>query len=223
MTDDEMKKEEPEVTQDPLTAPEEKAAPAPEAKPVPTPEEKPVTAPEPTVSHEKETIHEIRYMEKPEEKKKSNKLKIIGVLFLILLIGVVAVFATLNVTIYAPIEGATYPYTTTYNVWFPLGKAVTVGGIDMVALSTQDEMMIAVDGETEKLDVGENKLISERRAIVKTLGITVVDTNFQIYLTYRGLSDQATANFYLAVRTSQQVPQFIVNLLLPKNIQAVPA
>jgi len=83
--------------------------------------------------------------------------------------------------------------------------------------------LISVDGQTEKLDVGENKLISEKRAVVKTLGITVVDTNFQIYLTYRGLSDQETANFFLAVRTSEQVPQFIVNLLLPKNIQAVPA
>ena len=221
MTDDEMKKEEPEVTQDPLTAPEEKPAPVPEEKPKPAPEEKPVTAPKPTVSHEKETIHEIRYKDKPE--KKSSKLKIIGVLILILLIGAVAVFATLNVTMYAPVEGQTYPYTTTYDVWFPLGKTVNVGGIDMVALSTQDEMLISVDGQTEKLDVGENKLISEKRAVVKTLGITVVDTNFQIYLTYRGLSDQATANFYLAVRTSQQVPQFIVNLLLPKNIQAVPA
>ncbi len=215
MTDDEMKKEEPEVTQDPLTAPASTPAPAAEEKPKP--------APEPTVKHEKETIHEIRYMEKPEKKKKSNKLKIIGVLILIILIGVIAVFATLNVTMYAPVEGQTYPYTTTYNVWFPLGKTVNVGGIDMVALSTEDEMLIAVDGQTEKLDVGEDKLISERRAIVKTLGITVVDTNFKIYLTYRGLSDQATANFNLAVRTSQQVPQFIVNLLLPNNIQAVPA
>ncbi len=208
MTDDEMKKEEPEVTQDPLN----------------TPASTPEPAPAPQVSHEKETIHEIRYMEKPEEKKKKgSKLKIIGVLLLIILIGVIAVFATLNVTMYAPVEGQTYPYTTTYNVWFPLGKTVTVGGIDMVALSTQDEMMIAVGGQTEKLDVGENKLISEKRAVVKTLGITVVDTNFQIYLTYRGLSDPATANFHLAVRTSKQVPQFIVNLLLPKEISAVPA
>jgi hypothetical protein len=214
MTDDEMKKEEPKVTQDPLTAPASTPAPAPEEKPKP--------APEPTVSHEKETIHEIRYMDKP-EKKKSSKLKIIGVLILILLIGAVAVFATLNVTMYAPVEGQTYPYTTTYDVWFPLGKTVNVGGIDMVALSTQDEMLIAVDGQTEKLDVGEDKLISVRRAVVKTLGITVVDTNFQIYLTYRGLSDQETANFFLAVKTSEQVPQFIVNLLLPKDIQAVPA
>jgi len=214
MTDDEKKIEEPEVTPDPLNTPASAPAPAPEEKPKP--------APEPTVSHEKETIHEIRYMDKP-EKKKGSKLKIIGVLLLILLIGVVAVFATLNVTMYAPVEGQTYPYTTTYNVWFPLGKTVTVGGIDMVALSTQDEMLISVDGDTQKLDVGEDKLISERRAVVKTLGITVVDTNFQIYLTYRGLSDPTTANFFLAFRTSKQVPQFIVNLLLPKNIQAIPA
>lgn len=208
MTDDEKKINEPEVTQDPLN----------------TPASTPAPAPGPQVTHEKETIHEIRYMEKNQEKKKKgSKLKIIGVLFLILLIGVIAVFATLNVTMYAPIQGANYPYTTTYNVWFPLGKTVTVGGIDMVALSTQDEMMIAVGGQTQKLVVGEDKLISERRAVVKTLGITVVDTNFQIYLTYRGLSDPATANFFLAVRTSQQVPQFIVNLLLPKDIQAVPA
>ena len=84
-------------------------------------------------------------------------------------------------------------------------------------------MLIAVDGNTQKIEIGENKLISERRAIVKTLGMTIVDTNFQIFLNYRGLSDQKTANFYLSVKTSQQVPQFIVNLLLPRDIQAVPA
>ncbi|MCP1661664.1 MULTISPECIES: hypothetical protein [Methanocalculus] len=207
MTDDEKKDDVPEVQQDPLHPPVE----AP-----PTPPE-----PSPQVTRERETIHEIRYME-PEKKKKS-RLKTLGILLVILLIGVVAVVATLNVVIYPPVDGATYPYTTTYDVWFPLGKAVTVGGIDMVALSTEDEMMIAVDGATEKLEVGENKLISERRAVVKTFGLTVVDTNFQIYLNYRGLSDPRTANFHLAVRTSEQVPQFIVGMLLPRDIQAVPA
>jgi hypothetical protein len=203
MTEDEKKEQEP-VT-DPLNAPVQEPTPAP------------------PVTRERETIHEIRYVEPPEKKKGGSKLKIIGVLILILLIGVVAVFATLNVAVYAPVSGAAYPYTTTYNVWFPLGKTVDVSGINMVALSTGGEMMIAVDGDTQKIEVGENKLISERRAIVKTLGMTVVDTNFQIYLNYRGLSDAKTANFYLAVKTSQQVPQFIVNLLLPRDIQAVPA
>ncbi|MDO8842255.1 hypothetical protein [Methanocalculus sp.] len=206
MTEDEKKEQEP--VQDPLNAPEKKPEPAP--------------APAPAVTRERETIHEIRYVEPP-EKKKGSKLKIIGVLILILLIGVVAVFATLNVTVYAPVAGAAYPYTTTYNVWFPLGQTVDVSGISMVALSTGEEMLIAVDGNTQKIDVGENKLISERRAIVKTLGMTIVDTNFQIFLNYRGLSDPKTANFYLSVKTSQQVPQFIVNLLLPKDIRAVPA
>jgi len=211
MTDDE-KKEQEEVTQDPLQTYKEE-----------TPDEvtHEVETPPPQTVHEKETIHEVRYVEPPEEK--NGKLKIIGVVVLILLLLVVAAFATLNVSIYAPVSGAAYPYTTTYNVWFPLGKTVEVAGMDMVALSTADEMLISVDGVTEKIDVGENKLISERRAVVKTLGQTVVDTNFQIYLNYRGLSDQRTANFFLSVRTSQQVPQYILSLLIPREIQAVPA
>ncbi len=186
MTDDEKTKEEEVPVQDPLSPP-------PSARPEPSPQ----------VTREKETIHEIRYME-PE--KKSGKLKIIGVLVLILIVGVVAAFATMNVTIYGPLPDATYPYTTTYDVWFPLGKTVTVGGMDMVALSTADEMLISVAGETHKMEVGEEKLISERRAVVKTLGFTIVDTNFQIFMNFRGLSDPATANFHLAIRTSEQVP-----------------
>jgi len=231
MTDDE-KREQEEVTQDPLqtykeenpdeVAHEEKTHEV-ETHEVETHEVETheVETPPPRTVHEKETIHEVRYVEPPEEK--NGKLKIIGVIVLIILLLVVAAFATLNVSIYAPISGATYPYTTTYNVWFPLGKTVEVGGMNMVALSTADEMLISVDGVTEKIDVGENKLISEKRAVIRTLGQTVVDTNFQIYLNYRGLTDQRTANFFLSMRTSQQVPEPILKLLIPRDIQAVPA
>lgn len=208
MTDDEKKEQ--EITQDPLHTPEEKA-----------PEVVTPPPPPPQTVHEKETIHEVRYVEPPE--KKNGKLRIIGVILLIILLLVVASFATLNVSIHAPINGTAYPYTTTYNVWFPLGKTVEVGGMDMVALSTADEMLIDVDGDTTKIEVGEEKLISEKRAVVRTLGQTVVDTNFKIYLTYRGLSDPRTGNFFLSVRTSQQVPEPIVKLLIPREIQAVPA
>ncbi|MBR1369835.1 hypothetical protein RJ53_10240 [Methanocalculus chunghsingensis] len=226
MTDDEKKEQ--EITPDPLQTYKEET-PDEVAHEEVTHEEKThevetheIETPPPQPVHEKETIHEIRYVEPPEEKK-NGKLKIIAVIVLIILLLVVAAFATLNVSIYAPVSGATYPYTTTYNVWFPLGKTVEVGGMNMVALSTADEMLISVDGVTEKIDVGENKLISEKRAVVRTLGQTVVDTNFQIYLNYRGLTDQRTANFFLSMRTSQQVPEPILKLLIPRDIQAVPA
>ncbi|MCP1716160.1 hypothetical protein J2T58_002035 [Methanocalculus alkaliphilus] len=226
MTDDE-KREQEGVRQDPLQAYKEET-PDDVAHEEVTQGEKThevetheIETPPPQTVHEKETIHEVRYVEPPETK--NGNLKIIGVIILILLLLIVAAFATLNVSIYAPVSGATYPYTTTYDVWFPLGKTVEVAGMDMVALSTADEMLISVDGVTEKIEVGENKLISEKRAVVKTLGQTIFDTNFQIYLNYRGVSDPRTANFFLSVRTSEQVPEPVIKLLIPREIQAVPA
>jgi hypothetical protein len=70
--------------------------------------------------------------------------------------------------------------------------------------------------------VGENRVISERRAVITTLGaITLLDTHFQINLKYKGERDNR-AYFDMAVHTSQQVPDILLRQLLPKEIDATP-
>jgi hypothetical protein len=70
--------------------------------------------------------------------------------------------------------------------------------------------------------VGETRGISERRAVITTLGvITLLDTHFQIDLVYKGERDNR-AYFDMAVHTSQQVPDFLIRQLLPNEIDATP-
>jgi len=146
------------------------------------------------------------------------------VLLVVVLLAAVcaAAYLTLSIHITDPRQGVSYPYTTTYNVWFPDGEPVTIGNARMMSLSYDDELIFDVNGNREKLVVGEEKEIGSHEAIVKVFGVTVIDTDFRMLLKYRGLSE-GKANFYLTVQTSRQIPQFLVDRLLPKEIQAQPA
>lgn len=212
MTDD-------ETTRKTGVDPEEPGVAAPVAEPSPAPEPAPEAPPAPA---EREVIREtvVEYREPP--KKGFSKLKIaVGILGVVAIIAIAAML-TLNVTLTNPDVGRSYPYTTTYDVLFPDGEKVNVANTPMMALTFEDEMIIDVDGKRSKIVVGEEKLISERKAIVSALGIRILDTNFQIYLKYLGMQGDK-ARFALTVKTSNQVPQQLVERLLPPEIEARPA
>lgn len=68
--------------------------------------------------------------------------------------------------------------------------------------------------------IGEDRVITERRAVITTLGaVTLVDTNFQMNLTYKGDRDNR-AYFDMAVHTSTQVPDLLLRKMLPSEIDA---
>lgn len=222
MTDDETTRKTGEDPEEPGAAaavaePSPAPEPAPEAPPAPEP------APEaPPAPAKREVIREtvVEYREPP--KKGISRLKIVlGILGVVAIIAIVALF-TLNVTLSNADIGRSYPYTTTYDVLFPDGERVNVANTQMMALTFEDEMIIDVDGKRSKIVVGEEKLISERKAIVSALGVRILDTNFQIYLKYLGMQGDK-ARFALTVKTSNQVPQQLVEQLLPPEIEARPA
>jgi hypothetical protein len=87
-------------------------------------------------------------------------------------------------------------------------------------LSYRDEIISDIDGNRQKLVVGENRVIAERRAVITTLGaITLVDTNFLINLKYNGDRDNR-AYFDMAVHTSRQIPDLLLRKMLPSEIDA---
>jgi hypothetical protein len=58
--------------------------------------------------------------------------------------------------------------------------------------------------------------------VITTLGaVTLVDTSFQIDLKYDG-ERESRADFDMAVHTSKQVPDYLLKLLLPHEIDARP-
>jgi hypothetical protein len=140
----------------------------------------------------------------------------------LILVLLVAAYLTIGLEQSSPYAGATYPWTTTYEVLFPDGKQVYIGSTSLMALSYQDEVIIDVDGDREKMVIGEERLISERRAVIRALGIPIADTNYQMYVKFLEVQGK-NIKFYLTIKTSQQVPQFLIERILPSEIQARPA
>jgi hypothetical protein len=172
----------------------------------------------------KQGLEEERAREKAREKQKGMGTGVKIVIYLIVLAIIVAVVAwfSLNVTVTNVSPGTSLPFTTNYGVTFPEGQTITIGNTHINVLSYQNEIISDIDGDRQKLVVGEDRVISERRAVITTLGvITLVDTNFQINLKYKGNRDNV-AYFDMAVHTSRQVPDMLLKQLLPAEINAQP-
>jgi hypothetical protein len=149
-------------------------------------------------------------------------IKILVSLIVLAIIVVVVAFLTLSVSVTNVSPGNSLPFTTNYGVSFPEGQTITIGNTHIIVLSNQGLIITDIDGDKQNMVVGENRVISERRAVITTLGaITLLDTHFQINLKYKGERDNR-AYFDMAVHTSQQVPDILLRQLLPKEIDATP-
>ena len=168
---------------------------------------------------------EGREEERAREKRKGGLgtgIKIVIYLIVLAIIVAVAAFLTLSVSVTNVSPGNSFPFTTMYGVSFPEGQTITIGNTHISVLSYQNEIISDIDGDRQKLVVGEERVISERRAVITTLGaITLMDSNFQINLKYKGDRDNR-AYFDMAVHTSRQVPDMLLRQLLPPEIDARP-
>ncbi len=160
--------------------------------------------------------------ERIRQKEKGSSIRyIIYIIIFAIVIAVVAWFS-LNVTVTNVTPGNALPFTTNYGVSFPEGQTITVGNTHINVLSYQNELISDIDGDRQKLVAGEDRIISERRAVISMLGvITLLDTNFKIDLKYKGERDNR-AYFDMAVHTSRQVPDILLKQLLPAEIDARP-
>jgi hypothetical protein len=146
---------------------------------------------------------------------------IISLIVLAIIVAVVA-FLTMSVSVTNVSASDSLPFTTNYGVSFPEGQTITIGNTHISVLSYQDELISDIDGNRQKLVVGEDRIISERRAVITTFGaITLMDTHFQINLKYKG-DRENRAYFDMAVHTSQQVPDMLLKQLLPAEIDSRP-
>jgi len=152
----------------------------------------------------------------------SGGIKILLYLLVLALIVTVVAWLTVSVSVTNVTPGVPMPFTTNYGVSFPEGKTITIGNTHIIVLSADNEIISDIDGDRQKLLVGEDRIISERRALITTLGaVTLLDTHFQINLKYKGERDNR-AYFDMAVQTSQQVPDILLRQLLPSEIDATP-
>jgi len=143
------------------------------------------------------------------------------IIALVAVIAVLAVF-TLTITVLDSPAGTEFPYTTTYHVTLPDGQPVTIGNSHILVTSFNNELIAEVDGTKDNLTVGEQKALSPRQARITVAGITIIETDFQITLTYQG-SIGTNANFDMTVRTSKQIPEYVISHLIPPSMNAQPA
>jgi hypothetical protein len=173
----------------------------------------------------KQGLDEERARQKSQEKPKrsgGSGLKILFYLICIVIIAAVLAILTLSVSVTPVTAGNALPYTTNYGVTFPEGQSIAIGNSHISVLSYQNELISDIDGDRQKLVVGEDRVIAERRAVITTLGvIKLMDTNFAIDLKYKGDRDNL-AYFDMAVHTSQQVPDILLRKVLPTEIHATP-
>ncbi len=163
---------------------------------------------------------EERAREKPEGMGMGIKV-VISLVVLAILLALIG-FLTLSVSVMNVSPGGALPFTTNYAVTFPEGQTVAIGNSQITVLSYQNELISDIDGDRQKLVEGEDRIITERRAIIKTFGvITLMDTNFQINLKYKGNRDNL-AYFDMAIHTSKQVPDYLLTRLLPPEINSQP-
>jgi len=144
-------------------------------------------------------------------------------LFLIALVVILSViaFLTLSVTVSNQANGESFPYTTTYRVSLPDSQPITIGNSQILVLTMSNEVDTSVDGQKERLAIGQERTISARHAKISALGLTVIDTDFQIVLKYIG-SSGSNALFDMRIMTSRQVPEILIRQIIPPGMGAQP-
>jgi hypothetical protein len=157
--------------------------------------------------------------ERARGKKKGSGILIVLFLIILVIIAAAIVWFSISVTDTDVTPGIALPFTTNYAVSFPEGQTITFGNTRINVLSVQNEVITDIDGNRQKLVVGEQRVIPERRGKITIFGVTLLDTNYIITLTYKGERDNR-AYFDMAVQTSKQVPDMLLNRLLPPEIDA---
>ncbi|HXW98359.1 MAG TPA: hypothetical protein VEI51_01390 [Methanomicrobiales archaeon] len=162
-------------------------------------------------------------LEKKEPVKKKGHLRWVAYAVVVILIILAAAYLTIGVVISEAPPAASYPYTTTYQVFLPASQVVTIGNSQIIAIPTAsgDQVTLSINGVRSDMGVGDTKTLQERRAMITALTAKVMDFDFRVDATYQGRTGD-TARFYLAFRTSQQVPSFLIARLLPPDVQAQP-
>ena len=201
-----------------------------EDNPPVTPEQ-PAGVEEPLPAAESRTmVHEVHREAAPEVPPKTlerrrplsrrtrNALLAVGAILVIVL----AAYLSLGVTFTDSPGSASYPYTVTYEVIFPNSEIVRVGNVEILAIPSADKVALSINKQADEILLDQAKEISVRRATISMLGVPILEFDFKMVAEYKGMVGK-DAKFNLAVKTSDQLPAFIVDRLLPASIQAKPA
>lgn len=142
---------------------------------------------------------------------------LLGIVAGIIIIVAIAAILTFTMTVTPSHSSVRLPFETHYAVSFPDGNAVTIGSSHIAVMAYNGSITTDVDGDREQLVTGQTRIISPRHATISIFGVPLYNTDFQITLQYLGSTSQKD-NFDLTVATSQKIPSFLLDRLLPSSV-----
>jgi hypothetical protein len=181
---------------------------------------KPTQPAQPTQPAPQPVTHTVVIKEKEKKGWGLGTKILLGLIAIVVIVAVIAVL-TLTVAVLDQPTGSSFPYTTTYRVSLPDSQPITIGNSNIIVMTMGNEVDTSVDGNKERLAVGQERTISARYARISALGFPIIDTDFQIVLKYIGSSGN-TALFDMRVMTSRQVPEILIRRIIPPSMNAQP-
>lgn len=145
---------------------------------------------------------------------------VLAAIGVVLVVAIVAVLS-FSVSIGSSAGNATYPYTVTYDVILPGAEPVQIGNITLVAIPYPDRVSLSVDKIPYDIPLNQTREVSAKHATVTLLGVGLLSFDFALEAEYLGMVGQ-DAHFELGVRTSEQIPKFLIDRLLPPSVRARP-
>lgn len=202
-TKEEVSEEKPEIKEEekqPEPKKEEAKEEVAEAPPTPAP------APAPFVT------------EKP---KKHWGLKILLVIIVALIIIAAAGVLTFAFVPTGSAQSTSFNHQNSLNILVPNAVPVEILGSKFTFTQLGDNVVIAIDGKGgQTLANGDSRDLVQGHGTVKMYGKTIIDTDYCINLTYRGILN-GKHNFLLTVKSTANIPSFIIPFLLPKDVTVI--
>lgn len=168
-----------------------------------------------------EDEYEMRRKEERRGKWKRNAI-VAGVLLVIVLVAAVLSF---SVSMNLPSSAESFPFISTYDVRMPQGTPVEFANIPVTVSGTGEKVIVSIAGGLgTELQVGDQITFSDpRRVNIRIFGITLLETDYQVIAEFRGYIPQTRQNdFYVAVMTTDPLPGWAVDVILPDNVEAYP-
>ncbi|MBN2734314.1 MAG: hypothetical protein JXQ82_05625 [Methanomicrobiaceae archaeon] len=167
---------------------------------------------------------ELLRKQKEEQKaagKQSHTLRNILIIVVIILAVLAAGYVSL-ITGNDNINAYGYPlsYSATYDILIPDNTDVSFAGIPVKAISSGNSATLMINNDRRTLAMGETATFPAKHLIIKTLGITVFDSDYEVTATYLGVVTNKD-DFRTVIKTSQPIPSWLVNIMKPSSVQII--
>lgn len=170
-------------------------------------------------------IHTDLTTERDMRKKTIKKYLLITGCLTIIIFALLFIYAAMNLSVEPELEAqqyGPYPFSSTYSVQIPEGSTYSIGGLKLVLLNMDGELIMKVGDKKERMTPGETKIISERRMRITTLGLPVLDLNYQLSSEYRGTNGNISS-FHVTLKSSRQIPSPLIRWIVPSPIRIDPS